>query len=104
MSCLHSTQLELYNIIFNSRHLKNFDFENLTQKACRNGAWKARVPTIRGKVRKSHLGKWCSIQDRILSNKTQQFKFNEIEMYLKIGYVLPLHMLISICGRVTIDF
>ena len=41
--------------MFNSRHLKNFDFENLTQKACRGGAWKARVPTIRGKVRVSML-------------------------------------------------
>ncbi|XP_041463418.1 5-methyltetrahydropteroyltriglutamate--homocysteine methyltransferase-like isoform X2 [Lytechinus variegatus] len=32
------------------RHVKGFDFTNLTKKSCRNGAWVAEVPTIREKL------------------------------------------------------
>ncbi len=35
-------------IYYHCRHIEGFDFENLTEKVMRNGAWTARVPTIRG--------------------------------------------------------
>jgi 5-methyltetrahydropteroyltriglutamate--homocysteine methyltransferase len=37
-------------IHYHCRHLAGFDFENLTEKAMRTGAWTAEVPTIRGPV------------------------------------------------------
>lgn len=40
-----------------SRHLENFDFENLTFKVYRNGACQGHLPTIRGDVR--FIGTLC---------------------------------------------
>jgi 5-methyltetrahydropteroyltriglutamate--homocysteine methyltransferase len=37
-------------IHYHCRHLQGFDFENLTEKRMRTGAWTAQVPTIRGAV------------------------------------------------------
>ena len=37
-------------IYYHCRQLAGFDFENLTEKAMRNGAWTATVPTITGPV------------------------------------------------------
>ena len=37
-------------IHYHCRHLTGFDFENLTEKAMRTGAWTATVPTITGPV------------------------------------------------------
>jgi len=37
-------------IHYHCRHLAGFDFENLTEKVMRTGAWTAKVPTIRGPV------------------------------------------------------
>ncbi len=37
-------------IYYHCRHLGGFDFDNLTEKTMRNGAWTALVPTIRGPV------------------------------------------------------
>ncbi len=34
-------------IYYHCRHIAGFDFENLTEKVMRTGAWTARVPTIR---------------------------------------------------------
>ncbi len=35
-------------IYYHCRHMDGFDFEGLTEKVMRSGAWTARVPTIRG--------------------------------------------------------
>ena len=37
-------------IHYHCRHLEGFDFENLTAKVLRSGAYKTELPTIRGKV------------------------------------------------------
>ena len=37
-------------IYYHCRHLEGFDFEDLTSKEMRTGAWTAQVPTIRGPV------------------------------------------------------
>ena len=38
-------------IYYHCRHLEGFDFDNLTEKEMRTGAWTATVPTITGPVR-----------------------------------------------------
>ena len=38
-------------IHYHCRHLDGIDFESLTEKAMRTGAWTARVPTITGPIR-----------------------------------------------------
>ncbi|XP_030850694.1 uncharacterized protein LOC115918019 [Strongylocentrotus purpuratus] len=50
------------------RHLEGFDFENLTRKSCRNGAWVSEVPTIRGKMRIPDEMDWIAEEWRSAQN------------------------------------
>ena len=49
LCCLQLPNAERLCVFF-SRHLENFDFSELTFKVYRNGACRAHLPTVRGKL------------------------------------------------------